>query len=185
MGEESINAGIFAALEMAVMERCDDGAFALIGKAPRWFLEFWPQAESDGARLRLQDTFLFLEQFLSEAEPFWESKAPGLLRSGAWSEAYTAKKECHLEASAVRLGERRLVVIEQLRSAYGDLQGFAQQGRSRNLDYEHLLRTEEALRKSEERYRDLFENANDLIQSCQPNGNLIYVNRSWREALGY
>jgi len=46
-------------------------------------------------------------------------------------------------------------------------------------------RTEEALRESEERYRDLVENATDLIQSVTPEGSLIYVNRAWRETLGY
>jgi PAS domain S-box-containing protein len=44
---------------------------------------------------------------------------------------------------------------------------------------------EEALLESEERYRDLFENANDLIQSVTPQGNFVYVNRAWRETLGY
>ena len=44
---------------------------------------------------------------------------------------------------------------------------------------------EHQLKESEERYRDLFENANDLIQSAAPDGSLIYVNRAWREALGY
>jgi adenylate cyclase len=44
---------------------------------------------------------------------------------------------------------------------------------------------EEALLESEERYRDLFENANDLIQSVNSYGKIIYVNRAWRETLGY
>jgi len=44
---------------------------------------------------------------------------------------------------------------------------------------------EEKLRESEERYRDLFENASDLIQSCNAEGKFIYVNRAWRDALGY
>ncbi len=44
---------------------------------------------------------------------------------------------------------------------------------------------EEARRESEERYRDLFENAHDLIQSVRPDGTLRYVNRAWRETLGY
>jgi PAS domain S-box-containing protein len=44
---------------------------------------------------------------------------------------------------------------------------------------------EENLRASEEQYRDLFENANDLIQSIAPDGSILYVNQSWLEALEY
>ena len=43
----------------------------------------------------------------------------------------------------------------------------------------------EALQKSEEKYRDLFENINDLVQSVRPDGSFAYVNRSWHETLGY
>jgi len=52
---------------------------------------------------------------------------------------------------------------------------------------EHALRTKmsEQLRLSEEQYRDLFENATDLIQSVSPEGIFRYVNRAWRETLGY
>lgn len=41
------------------------------------------------------------------------------------------------------------------------------------------------LRESEERYRDLFENATDLLQSLDPDGRVLYANRAWRETLGY
>jgi PAS domain S-box-containing protein len=44
---------------------------------------------------------------------------------------------------------------------------------------------EKRIRESEERYRDLFENASDLIQSCNIEGKFIYVNKAWRDALGY
>jgi len=37
----------------------------------------------------------------------------------------------------------------------------------------------------EEQYRDLFENASDLIQGVDPEGKFLYVNRAWRETLGY
>ncbi len=51
-----------------------------------------------------------------------------------------------------------------------------------------LQEREEAMQElqaSEERYRDLFENANDLIQSVDTEGKFLYVNRAWRETLGY
>jgi len=46
-------------------------------------------------------------------------------------------------------------------------------------------KTEEALKESEERYRNLFENANDLIQSIAPDGRILYVNPAWLKTLGY
>ena len=46
-------------------------------------------------------------------------------------------------------------------------------------------RVEQALRDSEQRYRELFENANDLIQGVAPDGTVQFVNRAWREAFGY
>lgn len=41
------------------------------------------------------------------------------------------------------------------------------------------------LYESEEKYLDLLENANDLVQSVAPDGHFIYVNKAWRDALGY
>jgi PAS domain S-box-containing protein len=43
----------------------------------------------------------------------------------------------------------------------------------------------ESLRMSEERHRDLLESANDLIQSVDEQGRVVYANRAWRQALGY
>ena len=47
-------------------------------------------------------------------------------------------------------------------------------------------RAERALRDSQEELQDFFDNANDLIQSASLlDGHFTYVNRAWRETLGY
>ena len=53
------------------------------------------------------------------------------------------------------------------------------------VDITERLETLRALAESEQRYRDLFENANDLIQAATADGKLLYVNRTWKLALGY
>ncbi len=46
-------------------------------------------------------------------------------------------------------------------------------------------RLAEELRSSEERYRGLFENAHDMIQSVDAEGRFIFANPAWMEAMGY
>lgn len=41
------------------------------------------------------------------------------------------------------------------------------------------------LEESEARYRELFDNANDLIQMVSPEGKIMYVNNAWKRTLGY
>ena len=53
------------------------------------------------------------------------------------------------------------------------------------LEISERRRIDKALKESEERYRDLFDNANDLIQSVDPSGKIIYVNSKWSELTGY
>ncbi len=47
-----------------------------------------------------------------------------------------------------------------------------------------MRRTLLTLAEQEQRYHDL-QNANDLIQSVTPDGHFLFVNKKWRETLGY
>jgi two-component system, cell cycle sensor histidine kinase and response regulator CckA len=53
------------------------------------------------------------------------------------------------------------------------------------MDITNRRRTEMALLESEDRYRDLFENATDMLQSIAPDGRILVVNRAWQNVLGY
>ena len=46
-------------------------------------------------------------------------------------------------------------------------------------------RSEETLRKSEEKFRSLSENAPDIIYTLGVDGSFTYVNPAWREIMGY
>lgn len=48
-----------------------------------------------------------------------------------------------------------------------------------------LRRQVAALRESEERFRDLFDGMQELVHSVTPDGRFVYVNRAWRDTLGY
>jgi PAS domain S-box-containing protein len=52
------------------------------------------------------------------------------------------------------------------------------------LDQTLNQRQERALRESRERYRDLFENANEMIATLSPAGQFVYVNPVWKSCFG-
>jgi len=52
-------------------------------------------------------------------------------------------------------------------------------------DITNRVKTELHLREKEQMYLDVFENIGEMVQCVAPDGSFIFVNRLWRENMGY
>ena len=146
------------ALDMVVFERQKNSSFRLLGTAPEWFRRLYSGDIFSQSSLGAGTTFAFLKNFLFDAEVFWRQSAPtGQLASGSWCETDAEGQECHLEAIATCLGKRQLLFLQHLGATYAAQQALLQQARETTLDYQHLQRTEAALRQSETRLADMLQ----------------------------
>ncbi|MCI0487344.1 MAG: ATP-binding protein [Blastocatellia bacterium] len=173
MSNEPIKADILAALDVAVLERTSEGEFKLMGAAPLWFARFYPDATARHTVLRPQEKFIFLEHFLVDAHAFWRGKGEGRLRSGAWVETDESGETLHLEASALCLGRRKVLIVELLRFSYEEVHLLTQKAREKSLDYQLLSRAEEALRKSEAKNNALLDAIPDLMFQVNRKGVIL------------
>ncbi|CAN5634792.1 hypothetical protein BH23CHL5_BH23CHL5_23520 [soil metagenome] len=53
------------------------------------------------------------------------------------------------------------------------------------MSLEDQISPDSLLKESEERYRVLFEDVSDVIQSVRPDGSFEFVNKAWHDMLGY
>jgi signal transduction histidine kinase/DNA-binding response OmpR family regulator len=166
---EGIN--ILSALDMVALERLGEGCFRLVGQPPEWCSKY---CHSDhGSEVRPGEQFEFLNHFLTDAEAFWSANKSGRLKSGAWVETVPRGEELHLEASAVSLGDSKLLVIELLKFGFEEVRSLAQKARERRLAYDQLARAEEALRKSEAKNLAILDAIPDIMLHLDQHGVVL------------
>lgn len=73
------------------------------------------------------------------------------------------------------------VTATPLKDSRGNIIGIIESFR----DITERKNAERNLKESQEKYRDLLENANDLIQSLDIEGKFLFVNKKWLDKLGY
>ncbi len=133
MTGESIGDDLLTALEVALLERKPDGSLETVGTVPEWFRRLRPGADSKPQSLGKALDSPFLENFLIDAEDFWKYRGPGRLRSGLWSEAGPSGRDFQLEASAVCVGSRKILMLEIQTLVFEEKQAVLQKARSNNL----------------------------------------------------
>jgi PAS domain S-box-containing protein len=95
-------------------------------------------------------------------------------------------KETYLECRMVKANGQTIWIGQNVKTRFSHanpslITGFF--GILRNLD--EIKRVQLSLAESELKYRELFDNSTDLIQSVDPNGQFLFVNPSWKKTLGY
>jgi len=129
-----------AEMGFALMEYQGDGAFLPIAKLPAWFQELWKEENSATIPLALCDKSSFLENFLFEAEAFWNSPGPSGCQSETWIEKAPGGREIPLQARALLLNGKRVMAIFSPSSEFREQVKMLQTARNALLDHERLAR---------------------------------------------
>jgi len=163
---DSLLSDLLAALGVAVLQRTDGGAFRAEERQPDWFRQLFPEANATGA-FRPASIFHFLEHFLEEAELFWKSEQNGRITSGPWHEAERLPAGQYLEASALRVGNYQLLLLELSSVSYVEKQSLIQIGREKSLDLVAREREKQALQKT----------ADELVLAADRNASALSLAR--------
>lgn len=143
------------ALNMVVMEREEEDWFRVAGRKPEWFGAFIGDAGTRVRAVSLAEKSSFLEQFLVDAEEFWDKNSDGELGSGPWSETRNGMRTGALEAAAYFRGTARILTIRKLGPGFRESRALVQRARENRLAFERLERAEKALRRSQDQNRAL------------------------------
>lgn len=109
-----------------------------------------------------------------------QEEAKGFLHNIIHNSGYVSTFEGHI---AHKLGKSVILKLSSvvLYNAKGQIAGVTLVGEN----VTEKRKIQEELKQSSDQLKELFDNANDLIQIFALNGNLQFVNKIWKEKLGY
>ncbi|MEM6784834.1 MAG: HAMP domain-containing sensor histidine kinase, partial [Bacteroidota bacterium] len=116
------------------------GQFVRLGAPPAWFDAFFGDPGHPYAGVDLAARSFFLENFLLDAEAHWVTGTAELLRSGPWTETAPDGRERPLEAIALTLDDRALLLIGPPALDFDGMQQVFQSARQEALDRQRIQR---------------------------------------------
>ncbi len=137
MKSSALPSGLLQSLDVAVLERAGDGSFTLLGETPAWLRHLWPAAAT-GKDLHPEATFFFLEHFFDEAVPLWNRDEQTSMTSEMWTEVDETGREWLLEATALKLEGRSLLLLKFPTIAPENYREVLQQSRELSLEHYRL-----------------------------------------------
>lgn len=132
--------GVMAALGSLVLERTPEGRFLRRGECPSWCTVLGAAPLTADVPFVVEDVFPFLDIFLPDAERLWGAELPGTISSDFWTEVGGGDEEVHLEATALRVGSRNLLVLTRNERLFAQKQLVLQRARELRLTHRDLTR---------------------------------------------
>src|SRR5271168_1914316 len=139
MSANSIIESFLANQGYALFEYLGGGEFAAIGDCPSWCEEIWGAEVHNANHVKLAENSAFLENFLVDAEESWNSSDAGSAGSGNWIERAANGREVPLEAFALALDGKKVLILQNLSSTFAEQQRWFQTARDSLLAHEKLL----------------------------------------------
>ena len=106
---------ILKQLDIAVFEWQESGFFQPLCPLPSWFNQLYlsqsRNSANDGLDYYLGTHFPFIENFLYDAEQVWSETQNTSIRSGLWTEEISEYQELYLEAVALNVESRAILLI--------------------------------------------------------------------------
>ncbi len=124
----------------ALFEYTGNGVFHPLGEYPQWCQNLWKGALAKDKTIRLGEASPLLENFLIDAEGFWNSNREGSANSPVWIERDSSGRDMQLEAAALHVDGKNVLLIRNLASTYAERQKLYQAARDSLLEHERLLR---------------------------------------------
>ena len=129
-----------AEMGFALLEYTGNRAFLPLAELPPWFRELWGESDSVTIPVALADKSAFLENFLLEAEAFWQEASSAACRSETWLERSSSGRDIPLQARALHLGGKRIIAISSPDPEFREQVRILQTARNALLDHERLSR---------------------------------------------
>jgi signal transduction histidine kinase/CheY-like chemotaxis protein len=127
-------------LGYVLLEHRDQGMFVPLFPLPAWLAELWEIPQQGQAEIPIAEKSPFLENFLCEADTFWNSSDEGLCQSETWIEKSPSGKEIPVQAVAVRLDGRRYLALQSPEPQFRERAQLLQTARNSLLSHEKLQR---------------------------------------------
>ncbi|HRK75208.1 MAG TPA: histidine kinase dimerization/phospho-acceptor domain-containing protein, partial [Rhodothermales bacterium] len=133
--DQALLPALLKAMDTMVFERRKLGNFVVVGEVPEWFPRLYPNFEQYLQNHQLGQLSPVLDNFLIDAERLWQTHTHQQLQSGVWEETDGQDDDYFIEATALFVQNRRILLLRSMGSTFAERQTLLQKAREHTLEY--------------------------------------------------